>query len=132
MVSSTGQQSWPHNAIAIRRRHLLPLGLEGMLGLPGVRPKGLVIFAYGSGSSRFSPRNNSVAKSFRQAGLATLLCDLLTESEAANRVNVFDIAYWPNGWSPRSNGRKSSSSPGRFPSGALTCINGVDGMKHEI
>ena len=69
-----------------------PLGLEGTLGLPGVAPKGLVIFAHGSGSSRFSPRNNYVAKALRQTGLATLLFDLLTGSEAADRANVFDIA----------------------------------------
>ena len=68
-----------------------PPGLEGSLGLPSVAPKGLVIFAHGSGSSRFSPRNNYVAKALRQAGLATLLFDLLTEAEAADRANVFDI-----------------------------------------
>ncbi len=68
-----------------------PPGLEGSLGLPSVAPKGLVIFAHGSGSSRFSPRNNYVANALRQAGLATLLFDLLTEAEAADRANVFDI-----------------------------------------
>ena len=67
------------------------LGLEGSLGLPRDRPKGLVIFAHGSGSSRSSPRNTYVAKALRQAGLATLLFDLLTEREAADRANVFDI-----------------------------------------
>ncbi len=69
-----------------------PLGLEGTLGLPSARSTGIVIFAHGSGSSRFSPRNNYVAKALRQAGLATLLFDLLTEPEAADRANVFDIA----------------------------------------
>lgn len=52
---------------------------------------GLVIFAHGSGSSRMSPRNRAVAAALAQAGLATLLLDLLTEPEAANRANVFDI-----------------------------------------
>lgn len=42
---------------------------------------GLVLFAHGSGSSRMSPRNQHVAKVLRQAGLATLLLDLLTEDE---------------------------------------------------
>jgi hypothetical protein len=51
--------------------NISPLGLEGTLGLPGMRPKGVVIFAHGSGSSRFSPRNNYVARALRQAGLAT-------------------------------------------------------------
>jgi putative phosphoribosyl transferase len=68
-----------------------PLGLEGSLGLPGTAPKGLVIFAHGSGSSRFSPRNTYVAKALREAGFATLLFDLLTDVEAADRANVFDI-----------------------------------------
>ena len=67
-----------------------PLGLDGLLGLP--RPAGgLVLFAHGSGSGRFSPRNNHVAAALRGAGLATLLFDLLTEAEAADRRNVFDI-----------------------------------------
>jgi putative phosphoribosyl transferase len=67
-----------------------PVGLDGVLGLP--RPAGgLVLFAHGSGSGRFSPRNNYVAAALRRAGLATLLFDLLTEEEAADRRNVFDI-----------------------------------------
>ena len=67
-----------------------PIDLDGILGLP--RPAaGLVVFAHGSGSGRFSPRNNYVAAALRRAGLATLLFDLLTEGEAADRRNVFDI-----------------------------------------
>jgi putative phosphoribosyl transferase len=67
-----------------------PVGLDGVLGLP--RPAGgIVLFAHGSGSGRFSPRNNYVAAALRSAGLATLLFDLLTEGEAADRRNVFDI-----------------------------------------
>jgi len=53
---------------------------------------GLVVFAHGSGSSRLSPRNRAVASSLHDAGFATLLFDLLTESEAAQRSNVFDIS----------------------------------------
>lgn len=44
-------------------------------------PAGIVLFAHGSGSSRFSPRNRFVAERLNQAGLATLLFDLLTEEE---------------------------------------------------
>jgi len=67
------------------------------LFLPGIlrRPadaRGLVIFAHGSGSSRLSPRNTSVAKALESYGLATLLFDLLTEEEASDRRNVFDIS----------------------------------------
>ncbi len=68
-----------------------PLRLEGSLGLPALQAAGLILFAHGSGSSRHSPRNNFVAAALRQAGLATLLFDLLSEAEAENRANVFDI-----------------------------------------
>ncbi|MFP5407025.1 MAG: dienelactone hydrolase family protein [Gammaproteobacteria bacterium] len=53
--------------------------------------QGLVIFAHGSGSGRLSPRNQHVAAALRQAGIATLLLDLLTPSEERDRANVFDI-----------------------------------------
>src|SRR6266508_4719610 len=56
-----------------------------------VRPVGLVVFAHGSGSSRHSPRNRSVAQTLNQSGLATLLLDLLTPQEEHDRGNVFDI-----------------------------------------
>ena len=56
-----------------------------------VRSNGLVIFAHGSGSSRHSPRNQYVASVLNEAGLATLLFDLLTNEEELNRSNVFDI-----------------------------------------
>lgn len=52
---------------------------------------GLVLFAHGSGSSRFSPRNAAVAERLNAAGLATVLTDLLTEPEARDRERVFDI-----------------------------------------
>jgi dienelactone hydrolase len=52
---------------------------------------GIVLFAHGSGSSRLSPRNNYVAEALRLAGLATLLFDLLSDEEAADRAKVFDI-----------------------------------------
>ncbi|MET9954862.1 phosphoribosyltransferase family protein [Streptomyces sp. NPDC006339] len=51
---------------------------------------GVVLFAHGSGSSRHSPRNRAVAATLHRAGLGTLLFDLLTEDEAADRANVFD------------------------------------------
>lgn len=56
--------------------------LEGRLTIPP-NPRGLVIFAHGSGSSRHSPRNQYVASVLHEAGLATLLFDLLTEAEDA-------------------------------------------------
>ncbi|QNB00018.1 dienelactone hydrolase family protein [Massilia sp. Se16.2.3] len=64
--------------------------LEGVLELPA-RPAGVVLFAHGNGSSRFSPRNNMVAAALRAAGIATLLPDLLTREEDAHRSSRFDI-----------------------------------------
>ncbi|MFJ6748959.1 MULTISPECIES: phosphoribosyltransferase family protein [unclassified Streptomyces] len=52
----------------------------------------VVMFAHGSGSSRHSPRNRAVAAALNRAGLGTLLFDLLTPAEEADRANVFDIA----------------------------------------
>jgi dienelactone hydrolase len=68
----------------------LPVGgatLPGDLALPD-DPRGLVLFAHGSGSSRLSPRNRQVAAGLREAGLATLLLDLLTPDE--ERVDLRD------------------------------------------
>jgi putative phosphoribosyl transferase len=50
--------------------------LEGNLRIPR-NPKGIVLFAHGSGSSRHSPRNKYVAQVLQNAGIATLLIDLL-------------------------------------------------------
>lgn len=67
-----------------------PVGLPGALQLP-MRPRGLVIFAHGSGSSRLSPRNVHVAEVLGRHRLASLLFDLLTPLEAQSREKVFDI-----------------------------------------
>ncbi len=68
------------------------LVLSGDLTVPGsVDGRGVVAFAHGSGSSRLSPRNRLVARALNDAGFATLLLDLLTPAEEADRANVFDI-----------------------------------------
>lgn len=64
--------------------------LHGNLHIPD-DPKGLIIFSHGSGSSRWSPRNNYVANKLHERGLATLLFDLLTEREDVNYQMRFDI-----------------------------------------
>jgi len=72
---------------------VIPAGrarLKAIFGLP-LRAKGVVAFAHGSGSGRLSPRNNFVAQVLQEAGIATLLADLLEEDEASDRRNVFDI-----------------------------------------
>ena len=68
--------------------------LEGSLALP-LDPRGIVLFAHGSGSSRHSPRNRYVAEELRAGGLGTLLVDLLTPDEESvdlrTRALRFDI-----------------------------------------
>lgn len=66
------------------------VALPGVLTVPE-RTAGVVAFAHGSGSSRLSPRNRDVAGVLRQAGLATLLFDLLTAEEY--RHDVFSAEY---------------------------------------
>lgn len=64
--------------------------LEGILAIPK-EASGIVLFAHGSGSSRLSPRNNFVANVLQQAGLGTLLIDLLTVKEDEIYATRFDI-----------------------------------------
>lgn len=66
------------------------LHLDGTLALPP-GAKGVVAFAHGSGSSRFSPRNTFVARELQNAGLGTLLFDLLTREEDRDYQRRFDI-----------------------------------------
>jgi len=82
---------------------MTPEAFSGEVAIPGTRvtlqgslvipphATGVVAFAHGSGSSRFSPRNRFVAEILHSAGKGTLLFDLLTEAEADNRDLVFDI-----------------------------------------
>jgi putative phosphoribosyl transferase len=63
----------PERTVAVR----VPIGdeeLRGDLGMPP-HPRGIVLFAHGSGSSRHSPRNQYVARALERRGLATLLID---------------------------------------------------------
>ncbi len=64
--------------------------LEGSLVLP-TPGQGIAVFAHGRGSSRFSPRNNFVARELNAAGIGTLLMDLLTEDEDAVYQTRFNI-----------------------------------------
>ena len=77
----------------------LPIGsaeLEGDLRVPD-RPRGVVLFAHGSGSSRKSPRNRYVASVLNAGSMATLLMDLLTaeeeQSDAFTGHLRFDIGF---------------------------------------
>ncbi len=70
--------------------------LHGILAIPD-QAQAIVLFAHGAGSSRFSPRNQYVARILQGAGLATLLMDLMTEreerSDAITRTLAFDIPF---------------------------------------
>jgi putative phosphoribosyl transferase len=81
------------NAGSRKRFVEIPAGRRnaaGILSLPR-EPVGVVVFAHGSGSGRFSPRNQFVAHALQNAGLGTLLIDLLREDETQNQRNVFDL-----------------------------------------
>jgi putative phosphoribosyl transferase len=66
--------------------------LAGTLSIPE-GAKGVALFAHGSGSSRFSPRNQFVAEHLQQSGLGTLLMDLLTEQEEAVDVRTAELRF---------------------------------------
>jgi putative phosphoribosyl transferase len=81
------------NTKSMQREIEIPSGRRRLSGTLSVPPaaKGVVAFAHGSGSGRFSPRNQFVARALEEGGLATLLLDLLEENEAQDRAKVFDI-----------------------------------------
>ncbi|MEA2251552.1 MAG: putative phosphoribosyl transferase [Solirubrobacteraceae bacterium] len=73
----------------------VPLGevtLAGQLSVPPTA-RGVVVFAHGSGSGRFSPRNRAVAGALVEAGLATLLMDLLTPAEEAEDLRTGRLRF---------------------------------------
>ena len=82
------------NAAATEAVHieLGPVALDGDLHVP-VQAAGLVIFAHGSGSSRFSRRNRAVAKVLEHAGFGTLLLDLLTRQEEAEDERTAEYRF---------------------------------------
>jgi putative phosphoribosyl transferase len=83
----TGIGSIVHREIAIPAEDAT---LPGSLAVPP-EAVGVVMFAHGSGSSRFSPRNRQVAATLQASRLATLLFDLLTPHEELDRRNVLDV-----------------------------------------
>lgn len=84
--------SYPEKFVQIPANLVL---LEGTLALPE-HVRSLVVFAHGSGSSRFSPRNTFVARILQQVGIGTLLMDLLTREEDALSATRFDIDLLTN------------------------------------
>jgi putative phosphoribosyl transferase len=93
LPTAEGTQVDAANDAEVDAEVLIPVDdivLGGHLRVPP-EATGLVVFAHGSGSGRYSPRNRFVAEVLHQAGLGTLLLDLLTEEEEPDRAKVFDI-----------------------------------------
>ena len=141
-VAMTGARS--ESAAAIEVTIEVPTGPHGIATLAGTLSVpdpalGLVIFAHGSGSSRHSPRNRFVAQRLCDAGLATLLFDLLTEREERNRAMVFDIATLTERlievirWSARRSGLRGLSV-GLFgaSTGAAAALLAAADLENEI
>lgn len=88
--------------------------LEGILAVPE-NATGIVLFAHGSGSSRLSPRNLRVARELHRAGIGTLLFDLLTEPEAENRNNVFDVKFLAHRLADATRYLRSREDTAKYP-----------------
>jgi len=102
-----------------------PRRLPGLLDMPEGELHGLVIFAHGSGSSRLSPRNQFVARQLHARGLATLLFDLLTDDEALDRRNVFDIPLLARRLNEAIEWQQSLTEIARVPTGLFGASTGA-------
>ena len=98
--------------------------LSGTLTIPR-GAKAVVAFAHGSGSSRFSPRNQFVAAVLQQGGLGTLLLDLLEEEEAEDREKVFDIELLAFRLQSAADWLAGESSTGALPVGYFGASTGA-------
>jgi putative phosphoribosyl transferase len=107
-----------------RAVNISDLKLKGLLGIPQ-QTRGVVIFAHGSGSGRLSPRNTHVAAALRRAELATLLLDLLTPEEEANRANVFDIGLLANRLALATDWAEQNVELSRLPIGYFGASTGA-------
>lgn len=101
-----------------------PHGLAGVLRVPE-SARGMVIFAHGSGSSRLSPRNVAVARALNQRRFATLLFDLLTSAEEADRANVFNIPLLADRLVSAVNWLEERSDTGTLPLGLFGASTGA-------
>jgi pimeloyl-ACP methyl ester carboxylesterase len=110
------------------RIRVAPAILDADLGLPAAAT-GLVLFAHGSGSSRFSPRNRHVARLLNDAGLATVLADLLTPAEEAvderTRHLRFDIGLLAQRLVGATDWLRAQESTRRLPVGYFGASTGA-------
>jgi len=100
------------------------LSLHGVLAIPP-KAKGIVLFAHGSGSGRFSPRNRFVAGHLQQGGIGTLLIDLLMTEEEEDRRKVFDIDLLANRLLIASAWLRDDSRAKHFPLGYFGASTGA-------
>lgn len=98
--------------------------IEGMLGIPE-HAQGVVLFAHGSGSGRFSPRNQYVARVLRDGGLGTLLVDLLAPDESEDRRKVFDITLLAERLLSATNWLKNNAETSKLPIGYFGASTGA-------
>lgn len=98
--------------------------VEGMLELPP-SASGLVLFGHGSGSSRFSVRNNYVANFLREAGIGTLLVDLLTVDEDRHYQTRFDISLLTRRLASAAVWLKAQDSTAALPLGLFGVSTGA-------
>jgi predicted phosphoribosyltransferase/dienelactone hydrolase len=100
------------------------VSLAGELTIPK-HAKGVVLFAHGSGSGRLSPRNQFVAEALQNSGFGTLLFDLLTEEEASDRDNVFDIDFLAHRLGDATHWLRSRRVPRNYPLGYFGASTGA-------
>ena len=108
-----------------------PVSVAGHLTIPE-NPRGVVVFAHGSGSSRHSPRNRYVAEVLNEAGLATLLFDLLTPEEERNRANVFDIELLASRLVDVTGWLASQPDAASLPVGYFAASTGAGALDHGV
>lgn len=101
-----------------------PVRLPGHLYVPQAAA-GIVVFAHGSGSSRHSPRNQFVASVLGQAGLGTLLFDLLTNDEERDRSTVFDISLLAGRLRDATRWLRAQEAAGQAPIGYFGASTGA-------
>lgn len=101
-----------------------PHGLPGTLSVPDYAGA-LVLFAHGSGSSRLSPRNGMVAEALNRQGIATVLFDLLSLEEEADRAKVFDIDLLADRLSEAVGWAKAEERLARLPVGLFGASTGA-------
>ncbi len=112
------------NARESRDVRIAPLGLAGILQVPK-NAYALVAFAHGSGSSRLSPRNTVVARALNDRSIATLLFDLLTPAEEADRANVFNIPLLAGRLVDAVHWLDGQASVAKFPLGLFGASTGA-------